>query len=55
MQKKQSAIRNAKTIGILLIYLRFLSALIVKESSFAYKLRNQGSDATDSWTSTVSK
>jgi hypothetical protein len=54
MQKKQSTIRNANIMGMLLMY---LFANISGEETGAkqrpsHKLRNHGSDATESWTST---
>ena len=55
MQKKQSIIRKANTIGMLLINLHVIQRqrlLSQMRKSNPYKLRNQGSDATDSCTST---
>jgi hypothetical protein len=58
MQKKQSTIRNAKTIGMLLMNLaKQVSVRTDTESSssVSYKLRNHGRDATESCTSTSVK
>ena len=53
MQKKQSTMRKAKIIGMLLINLEEGSATSGKGMmTRTHKLRNQGSDATDNWTST---
>jgi len=50
MQKKQSTMRKAKTIGMLLMYLKF--HYDYPEGKIAevgtHKLKNQGREATDS-------
>lgn len=59
MQKKQSIIRKANTIGMLLMNLydaaRHVRVSIVTESTSTYRLRNHGRDATESCTSTCWK
>ena len=54
MQKKQSTTRNAKIIGMLLMYLPVKCQNYTAGWHFedTYKLKNQGSEATDSCTST---
>ena len=54
MQKKQSTIRNANIIGMLLINLYIQPSLIKarRVERMTHRLRNHGRDATDSCTST---
>jgi hypothetical protein len=58
MQKKQSTIRKANTIGMLLMYLMEKNEEISKANlsqDHTDKLKNHGKDATDSCTSTAEK
>ena len=54
IQKKQSTTRNAKIIGMLFMYLPTKSQIrpAGQHIEDTYKLKNQGSEATDSCTST---